>query len=98
MRFAARIPPHLVEHARRADDERKPIAEIWRQVGREADVVGLERPGYHAIRELVHLERERRAAQRALLIALDESFAWMEDGLRILEHLAAAYALRRRAP
>ena len=99
MRFAARLHPHLVEHAWRADDELMPIAEVWRQVGREADAVGLERPGYHAVRELVRHERERRTAQReALLIALEESFEWVPDGFRILDHLAAAYALRRRSP
>jgi hypothetical protein len=99
MRFAARLHPHLVRHAWRVDDELEPIAEVWRQVGREADAIGVERPGYHVVREVVRAERKRRAAQReALLTVVDESFAWLPSVGRIAFHLATAYELRRRAP
>jgi len=41
------------------------IAATWRAVGEAAWELGLRRPGYHAIRDLVRVERRRRAARTA---------------------------------
>jgi hypothetical protein len=56
-RFAPRISHRLVAAIDRLDDERLPIAEVARRVCREADRLGLTRPSYERIRELVHLSR-----------------------------------------
>ena len=53
-----------------------PIAETWRAVGEAAWELGLPRPGYHAVRKLVRVERRRRAARTATrAAALDVLFA-----------------------
>jgi hypothetical protein len=39
------------------------MAATWRAVGEAAEELGLSRPGYHAIRHLVRIERLRRAAR-----------------------------------
>ena len=41
------------------------IAETWRAVGEAAWELGLPRPGYHTVRNLVRIERRRRAARTA---------------------------------
>ena len=62
---------------RHADVERVSIADVWRSVGCTAQQLGLCRPGYHAIRALVLMERERRAARReALADALAELWSY----------------------
>lgn len=58
-----RISPLLLVALERLDDPYVPIAEVARQLGREADRLGLTRPSYDRVRELVH---ERRAALRLL--------------------------------
>ena len=99
MRFSPRLHPFLVEQSWIHDDGRRPIAEIWRRVGLEAERVGLAAPGYHSVRAVVRAERERRAARNeALLIALDEATRRVPDGLRIIDHLAAATSHRRIRP
>jgi predicted nucleic acid-binding protein len=42
-----------------------PAAATWRQVGDAAQELGLPRPSYHTIRELVRAERDRRRARTA---------------------------------
>lgn len=39
------------------------MAATWRAVGEAAWELGLRRPGYHAVRDLVRIERRRRAAR-----------------------------------
>jgi len=41
------------------------MAATWRAVGEAAWELGLSRPGYHAVRDLVRVERRRRAARTA---------------------------------
>ena len=41
------------------------MAATWRAVGEAAWELGMSRPGYHAIRHLVRIERLRRAARTA---------------------------------
>ncbi len=42
-----------------------PAAETWRQVGKAAAELGIARPSYHTIRELVRAEELRRRARTA---------------------------------
>ena len=64
--FAPRIPPALLEAIMRLDDPTIPIAEVCRRVGRAAWRLGLPRPSYQRVRELVHASRRLRrlSAQR----------------------------------
>jgi hypothetical protein len=50
----------LLEAVVRLDDDRVPIAEVSRRVGCEADRLGLTRPSYQRVRELVHASRRLR--------------------------------------
>ncbi len=52
---APRIRPALLRALTRLDDSSIPIAEVSRRVGAEADALGLTRPSYERVRELVHL-------------------------------------------
>ena len=45
------------------DRDDVPAAETWRRVGEAAWELGLPRPSYHTIRELVRIERLRRRAR-----------------------------------
>ena len=47
------------------DRDDVPIAATWRAVGEAAWELGLPRPGYHTVRNLVRVERRRRAARAA---------------------------------
>src|SRR5687767_14511467 len=47
------------------DRDGEPIAATWRAVGKAAWELGLPRPGYHTVRNLVRVERVRRAARTA---------------------------------
>jgi hypothetical protein len=62
-----RLDRRLREAAVALDDSRLPVAETWRRVGREADELGLPRPGYDTIRLIVRDHRRRRAEIRRLL-------------------------------
>ena len=63
--MAPRISRRLVEAIVRFDDRSQPIAETYRQVGAEAERLGLTRPSYQRIRELVHLARSIRRGSTA---------------------------------
>jgi class 3 adenylate cyclase len=58
---APRISPRLLKALERIDDGELTIAEIRRRVGAEADRLGLPRPSYERVRELVHESRRLRA-------------------------------------
>jgi len=58
--MAPRISGRLIEAIVRFDDPSRPIAEIYRQVGAEAERLRLTRPSYQRIRELVHQVRNMR--------------------------------------
>ena len=47
------------------DHDESPVAETWRQVGEAAWELGLPRPSYHTVRELVRVDRLRRRARTA---------------------------------
>jgi hypothetical protein len=59
--MAPRISRRLIEAIVRFDDRGRPIAETYRRVGAEADRLGLTRPSYQRIRELVHEARSIRS-------------------------------------
>jgi hypothetical protein len=63
--MAPRISRRLVEAIVRLDDRGRPIAETYRQVGAEAERLGLTRPSYQRIRELVHESRSIRRGPTA---------------------------------
>ena len=53
MRFASRLPPSLFDLIERLAAQRIPIAEVNRRVGAEAEHLGITRPSYERVRELV---------------------------------------------
>jgi hypothetical protein len=63
--MAPRISRRLLEAIVRFDDRRRPIAETYRRVGAEAERLGLTRPSYQRIRELVHEARSIRRGASA---------------------------------
>jgi hypothetical protein len=66
--FAPRIPQQLLRALIRLDDRSVPIAETHRRLGEEADRLGVTRPSYERIRELVHqfrLIRQEASVVRA---------------------------------
>ena len=66
MRFAlSRNDPRIHALVVALDRDDAPVAETWRAVGEAAWELGLRRPGYHAVRDLVRVERLRRAARTA---------------------------------
>jgi hypothetical protein len=68
--IAPRISPRLLEAIVRFDDRTVPIAETSRRVGREAERLGLPRPSYERVRELVHtMRRVNRGPSTASVLA-----------------------------
>jgi hypothetical protein len=71
MRFASRFPPRLLDFVEDAARQRCPIAEINRLVGVEAMRIGVTKPSYERVRQLVHeareLERDYVSAAEILL-------------------------------
>ncbi len=64
MRFASsRNDPRIHALVVALDRDDVPVAATWRAVGEAAWELGLRRPGYHAVRDLVRVERLRRAAR-----------------------------------
>ena len=64
---AARIPDRLLDAIDRIDDGKLPLAEIARRLGAEADRLGLTRPSYERVRQLIHEARAQRADRGAAL-------------------------------
>jgi hypothetical protein len=62
--FAPRIAPALIEALVELDDRDLPIAEINRRLGDRAEELGLRRPSYQRVRELVHEARAWRPPRR----------------------------------
>jgi hypothetical protein len=51
------------------DQDDVPVAATWRAVGEAASELGLRRPSYYTVRNLVRAERARRAARTAVRAA-----------------------------
>lgn len=76
------------------DHDDAPAAETWRRVGEAAVELGLPRPSYHTIRELVCTERlRRRARTTARTAALEVLLA--ADTSRVVDLPIALEALER---
>lgn len=71
MRFASRLSPRLFDFIERLAERPLSSAEINRLVGAEAERIGITRPSYERVRELVHearwLKNGHPAVGRALL-------------------------------
>ena len=66
MRFAlSRSDPRIHALVVALDRDDVPMAATWRAVGEAAWELGLSRPSYYAVRDLVRIERVRRAARTA---------------------------------
>jgi hypothetical protein len=85
--IAPRISPRLLEALVRLDSTDVSIAETCRQVGREAELLGLPRPSYERVRVLVHAVRViRRGPSTATVLAEIAFRARPPEAL--LDHLA----------
>jgi len=62
---APRLDPRLLRTLVRLDDPRVPIAETWRRSREEAANLGVPRPSYECVRQLVHDARRQGARRRA---------------------------------
>jgi hypothetical protein len=69
--FAPRLPPKLLDAIVRLDDPRLPIAEVNRRVGRAAWKLGLPKPSYQRVRELVQAARAIRRGPTTARVLLD---------------------------
>jgi hypothetical protein len=72
--IAPRISPRLINALVHLDDRAIPIAETNRRVGEEAARLGLPRPSYERIRELVHEARRIRRGPTTSSVLLDVAF------------------------
>ena len=63
MRFAGFLTPELLVRLERIDDGEVPVAEVARRLCAEAETLGVTRPSYERVRQLVReLRLERRNA------------------------------------
>jgi hypothetical protein len=69
--FAPRLPPKLLAAIVRLDDRRLPMAEVNRRVGRAAWKLGLPKPSYQRVRQLVHLARSIRRGPTTARVLMD---------------------------
>jgi hypothetical protein len=72
--FAPRISTRLLEAIVELDDRKVPIAEVSRRVGARAERLGLPRPSYQRVRELVHESRRIRRGPTTAAVLLDVMF------------------------
>jgi hypothetical protein len=91
-RSSPRIPERLLDAIIRLDDGRAPIARTIRLVGEEAERLGITRPSYERIRQLIHEARALRG-RRGPTIA--QVFVEGGAGLRSLENAKRAVATPR---
>jgi len=86
--IAPRISPRLLEAIVRLDDRTVPIAETSRRVGQEAEQLGLTRPSYERVRELIHESRKiRRSRPTTVSILADVAFR-VRPPEAIVDHLS----------
>ena len=72
----------------RLDDRSIPIAEVNRRVGRYAERLGLPRPSYQRIRELVHSSRRIRASSPTTAAVLFEVAVRARPPDAFLDHVS----------
>jgi hypothetical protein len=86
--FAPRISPRLVEELLHLDDRRVPIAEINRRVGAAAERLGVPRPSYQRVRELVHASRRLHRYQPSTLSVVVDVAMRVRPPEALSEHLS----------
>lgn len=87
MRFASHFSPRLLDEVDRLSEQRLPIAEINRRIGVKALRLGVTKPSYERVRQLVHEARDLHEGYvSALQIFFD--FATHQQPLRAAENLA----------
>jgi hypothetical protein len=85
--LAPRIRKELLEAVVRLDKRSVPIAETYRRVGREADRLGLTRPSYERIRQLVHASRRLRRGPTTASVLVDVAFR-VRPPEAVVDHLS----------
>jgi hypothetical protein len=85
--MAPRIRKELLEAIVRYDKRTHPIAETCRRVGREAERLGLTRPSYQRVRELVHQSRRLRRGPTTTSVLVDVAFR-ARPPEAILDHIS----------
>jgi hypothetical protein len=68
VRFASHFPLRLLDRVDHLSEQRVPIAEINRRVGVEAQRLGVTKPSYERVRQLVH---EARHLHRGYVSAVE---------------------------
>src|SRR5262245_53413871 len=68
MVFATRLTPQLRRSLRRLDDGSRPIAELNRRLGVQAERTGGIRPSYEQVRHAVHASRLERTSGHARIV------------------------------
>jgi hypothetical protein len=91
---AARISPRLLVALQRADDGKRPIAEVWRAVGATAERLGQPRPSYECVRLVVTAERRRRAEPTTTEVMVDVALRSRPPDA-LLDHVAGIGVPRR---
>jgi hypothetical protein len=71
----------------RLDDRNVPIAEVNRRVGEQAERLGLRRPSYQRVRELVHESRRIRRGPTTASVLVDVAFR-VRPPTAVLDHLS----------
>jgi hypothetical protein len=94
--FAPRLSPRLVEAVVRLDDRRVSIAEINRRVGQEAERLGLPRPSYQRVRELVHQSRRLQRGQPTTTSVLIDVAFRVRPPEAFLDHISGVGVPRLR--
>jgi hypothetical protein len=70
MRFQVRaLDPRLHALVVALHEDDAPVAATWRAVGEMGEELGLRRPSYYTVRELVRAERARRRARTSVRAA-----------------------------
>ena len=85
--MAPRIRKELLEAVVRHDERTHPIAETCRRVGRDAERLGLTRPSYQRIRELVHQSRRLRRGPSTTSVLVDIALQ-VRSPEAVLHHLS----------
>jgi hypothetical protein len=85
--FAPRISPRLLRILDRIDDPRLPFAELNRRLGAEAERLGLPRPSYQRVRELLHRLRALRRRPSTTSVLVDIAFR-VRPPEAFLEHVS----------
>jgi len=85
--FAPRISPRLLRALDRLDDRSLRIAELNRRLGAEAERLGLRRPSYERVRELVHLLRRWRRRPSTSRVLLEVAYQ-RRPSIALLDHIS----------